>query len=359
MQTLQGKPARMEWLDCAKGIAIALVIIGHTVTGAGDRYRELVRAIIFSVHMPLFFMASGATMRFSGSGRMLAGQARKSFRRLIVPALHLFCARTVIEFASGRYGAGGLAGFLGERFQTLIYASGVRVRTGSGVIPEFGMMWFLVVLFISRILSGVLYCTVQDRTRRIAVLAFLSCLGVYFGRTQWLPLSFDVVLTVLPLIWLGHSLKPERLDLRLAGVCFAAWAISFSLVYLKAKGYSGYLELAARRYPFFPRCMIPAVSGSLFVFGFCKAMERFRRFSGLWSYLGRHSLGLFSVHAMDYLYGSLWSRPESTIIRCALRLCLDAGILVLFLAVKTAVLRSKHNAKREKVKNGYLLTNTG
>ena len=359
MQTLQGKPGRMEWLDCAKGIAIALVIIGHTVTGAGDRYRELVRAIIFSVHMLLFFMASGVTMRFSGSGRMLAGQARKSFRRLIVPALLLFCARTVIVFASGRYGAGGLAGFLGERFPVLIYASGGRGGTGSGVIPEFGMMWFLVVLFLSRILSDVLYCTVQDRTRRTSVLAFLSCLGVYFGRTQWLPLSFDVVLTVLPLIWLGHCLKPERLSLWFTGACFAVWAASFSLIYLKAKGYSGYLELAARRYPFFPLCMIPAVSGSLFVFGFCKAMERFRRFSGMWSYLGRHSLGLFSVHAMDYLYGSLWSRPEGTIIRCALRLCLDAGILVLFLAVKTAVLRSKHNAKREKVKNGYLLTNTG
>ena len=42
---------RVGWIDVAKGIAIVLVIIGHTVQFGGGT-----RNFIFSFHMPLFFL---------------------------------------------------------------------------------------------------------------------------------------------------------------------------------------------------------------------------------------------------------------------------------------------------------------
>ncbi|WP_278969986.1 acyltransferase family protein [Megasphaera elsdenii] len=47
---------RVGWIDVAKGIAIVLVIIGHTVQFGGGT-----RNFIFSFHMPLFFLLSGFT----------------------------------------------------------------------------------------------------------------------------------------------------------------------------------------------------------------------------------------------------------------------------------------------------------
>ena len=39
---------RIKWIDCVKGIAIILVIIGHSIS------ISLVRGLIFSFHMPFF-----------------------------------------------------------------------------------------------------------------------------------------------------------------------------------------------------------------------------------------------------------------------------------------------------------------
>lgn len=45
------KKNRIDWVDCAKGITLLLVIIGHTVSTDAS---NMVRAGIFSFHMTLF-----------------------------------------------------------------------------------------------------------------------------------------------------------------------------------------------------------------------------------------------------------------------------------------------------------------
>ena len=44
---------RIEWIDIAKGIGIILVVIGHI------SQIEVLNDIIYSFHMPLFFIISG------------------------------------------------------------------------------------------------------------------------------------------------------------------------------------------------------------------------------------------------------------------------------------------------------------
>ncbi|MGN1303971.1 MAG: acyltransferase family protein [Oscillospiraceae bacterium] len=58
---------RVEWIDCCKGFAIVLVVIGHIIdgyTGANffDEYSDIMIRVfncIYSFHMPLFFVVSG------------------------------------------------------------------------------------------------------------------------------------------------------------------------------------------------------------------------------------------------------------------------------------------------------------
>lgn len=49
---------RIQWIDIAKGITIIAMIIGHSVP-----YGSSIRNLIFSFHMPLFFILTGYTMR--------------------------------------------------------------------------------------------------------------------------------------------------------------------------------------------------------------------------------------------------------------------------------------------------------
>lgn len=54
--SVQNKAKRIEYLDVAKAIAIIFVILGHT---AGNTATYLYREIVYSFHMPLFFVISG------------------------------------------------------------------------------------------------------------------------------------------------------------------------------------------------------------------------------------------------------------------------------------------------------------
>ena len=49
---------RLDWIDIAKGIAMILVIVGHTVPNPSP-----LRHAIFSFRMPVFFILAGYTFR--------------------------------------------------------------------------------------------------------------------------------------------------------------------------------------------------------------------------------------------------------------------------------------------------------
>lgn len=64
---------RIKWLDCAKGMAAILVVAGHIARGyleAGiyvdyGRIMMTLHNVIYSFHMPLFFMLSGFSFGFA------------------------------------------------------------------------------------------------------------------------------------------------------------------------------------------------------------------------------------------------------------------------------------------------------
>lgn len=87
-----GKCVRVKWIDYAKGITMLLVIIGHTISD------DLIRGMIFSFHMPLFFMLSCVTYRFSLDKGELKAKTRKSFMHLIIPVISIFLICLVYRF---------------------------------------------------------------------------------------------------------------------------------------------------------------------------------------------------------------------------------------------------------------------
>lgn len=80
MSSSNYKVKRVEWIDCAKGIAMILVIFGHTVLNWGSPLEQVLRGIIFSFHMPLFFILSCVTFQFSTDNSQFIKKTEKAFR---------------------------------------------------------------------------------------------------------------------------------------------------------------------------------------------------------------------------------------------------------------------------------------
>ena len=70
---------RMGWLDTAKGIAILLMVAGHIPQIDLHPWRLM----IFTFHMPLFFMAAGYTAK----AELRWSSIKKSAARLLIPYL--------------------------------------------------------------------------------------------------------------------------------------------------------------------------------------------------------------------------------------------------------------------------------
>ena len=68
------------------------------------------------------------------------------------------------------------------------------------------MMWFFIVLFLGRTLFDYLHLKLK-KIEFIAAVLISTMIGIVLGYVQWLPLSFDVALAVMPFFWFGDYLK--------------------------------------------------------------------------------------------------------------------------------------------------------
>ena len=294
---------RIQWVDCAKGIAVILVVLGHCVRAANSDTELVARAIIFSFHMPLFFLLSGLTTGYSKSVPEYFRKLLHSAYRLLVPAVLLYITITLIDFA--RTGTTDYREYFLMRLRILYYASGVKVKCPGGYVPALGMLWFLFSLFAAKALSDALRLVLRNETAIAAAVLVLTVSGVAVSRIKWLPWSFDVTLASLGFFWLGKRIKQLPFDRQLQRntlIAFAVWAVTLA-VSLLTKG--TYLELAARKYPFFPLCFVTAAAGSLFVMLCSMILVSYKKAAEPLIWLGRHSMTLYCVHSMDYLLSSL------------------------------------------------------
>lgn len=285
----------MDWIDIAKGIAIILVVVGHTLTVTSP-----VRAVIFSFHMPLFFVLAGYTFRPKPWGELLSS----SFRRLLVPYLLLFAlwsGPTIVNTPREL-----LAQVLRERLLALLFASGTDVP-GLGV-GAIGISWFLVALFASRVVLNLVVRLTSELPHPLAVQGVI-CLalagaGVLVGSElgTYLPLSLDVAMVATLFMWFGMVFRQripiDRLARPLALVALAA-------VWVLAVGGSS-LELAARRYDPPVVSFVGACAGTLLFCGVSRLLERvpehgpLRPASTYLRFMGRGSMLVFCIHAMDW-----------------------------------------------------------
>lgn len=317
---------RLDWLDIAKGIAILLVIVGHTVNNPSP-----IRTIIFSFHMPLFFILAGYTFRIKPWGELL----KTSFTRLLAPYALIVFAWWVPTFLTS--GAPITPKAVAQGLGSLIFASGTRVDALG--LSEVGMSWFLVALFLSRVMLNALMIAFERFNVGVAWQA-LACIALAFCGVScskllgiYLPLDADLCCYTVLLMWCGHmmrvySLEPNR----------ARWfvVLGIGLVWVACIQISN-LELAARHLDNPLAATVGALAGTYFVCWASTLIEKLKAVGPLrWLeqflvFCGKNSMAIFCVHAIDWMFPwqampSLRALPFSGGIASVLRCAADVSI---------------------------------
>lgn len=315
---------RFVWIDIAKGVAILLVIAGHLYP-----FGSLVRNIIYSFHMPIFFILTGYTIKVNGDEKQLLSRTLRDLKKIIVPYLLTTSIIKVLEmmYFNGQDPVTTMSNILPR----LWFASGVSYQGYAAL----GMLWFLPTLFWSKLLFRLVNYKFPKKEDNLVIFLFLTILGLVISHHRWLPQNFDIVLVSTLFVCFGYLLKESKWLFN--KYYMLTLVISFSFwCFVWQKG--TFIELATRSYPQFALSFLGAIAGSISVFYLSKTMGEIQILKTVGTFLGRNSLIILLVHSVDYIWFSKGPLQgvqmiESHIAKTVVYIAVDVAITFIVITV--------------------------
>jgi len=129
-------PARHEWILVAKGIGIILVVIGHFDPAESPQYWTDMRAVIYTFHMPLFFVLSGYL--YVHGKYPYGALIRNKMRRLLYPFATIAVAFALIKIPAAHF----------VRLENPVDPHSALAILTDPVNSYAPLLWFLQALFL-------------------------------------------------------------------------------------------------------------------------------------------------------------------------------------------------------------------
>lgn len=281
------KNNRVRSFDTAKGIGIILVVIGHT--SLLKNYNSL----IYSFHMPLFFLISGY---FLNSQVNLKTFLSKKASQLLLPYLYTALAGTLLMgiLALVLECDISIPTIFQERLIANAYGLGwlYTIPIIDRHIQMAGTIWFLPGLFFALL-------TVRFALRLnypMIFIVLISCIAYFSSKILMLPMSFQAGLNCSLFVYLGYCAKQtdfvhskEFKSLILLIVALIFWGISVLKIGTIGVSMCYYSNM-------FPN-IIAATCMSYVILRISMAISRIRILERILSYCGASSLFIFCIHA--------------------------------------------------------------
>lgn len=323
--------ARLKYVDICRGWCIVLMIIGHTVDG-------VLRTFIYSFHMPLFFILSGYTTRYSESLQ----DCKKSAKRLALYTLRILLlvwgVQSIYELFVNLGEYESVWECVKVQVYRLLLSSSQNTDIGGLTIPHISPIWFVVCLFFARVMYDAMHLRLQGGVRFIGAL-IIGIIGILIGQWFVLPYSFDIALAVVPFLWFGDYMKGKNVfSFKAFILSIAVFSISFVVI---AKATHTGMELVARRYSLFPLCYFGTCAATVALIAVAKYVEN--KFSArlvrIMCLAGEFSLTILIVHVFDIYYKFLF-KTDNMYLTSAMRVGVVLAIAALCIYVKRQFVKS-------------------
>lgn len=251
---------RISYWDMVKGITILLVILGHT------ECPDYLITIIFSFHMPLFFIANGYFIRDYNIKRTFL----RSVKTLLMPYCFT-CFISAIIFAFMGKGTASFEELFLIKMKDMVGGMS-KISTRFQEFNSVWLVWFVCCLFLARNL----YVILMKITEKFADFVHLSIIillaiagyliGVYYA---FLPWSLDVALVSLVFLVFGNWMRRTEF---LENSYF--WILVLPmLVWIYFLRMGIHIELAVRAYPMGIFCIYRSNCGKFGCYCYFKIYE--------------------------------------------------------------------------------------
>lgn len=313
--------SRIEVLDFAKGLAIFLVIMGHATDNLAT---PLWRLIIYSFHMPLFFLVAGMVVKpveVTERGSLLYF-LRKNFLALIVPFIIWGLVYSCFSY---------------ENFGNILYGTYEMLSKSHSLTS----LWFLPALFLARQWVEILFRGIgkmksyKNWAIGLAAVAFFV-VGLLLPHPHpsagtgfiGYPLGFDISLVATGYILVGYLLLPAVKKLKDANIAISIIGLLISLCILVCgtvlrSDSLGLAAMAFNNYGSIPFMFVNAFSGSAAIIFLsiilhrCSGWESRLFNKDILLFIGQNTIGIYLLHknfmqevvmALFTKYG--WTEPQ-------------------------------------------------
>ena len=195
---------RNPLIDIIKGVAILLVLIGHTIqfaSGAeyqreGLFYDNVLFKVIYSFHMPLFMVISGYLFRYSVTQRSFWTIVWNKVRNLVVPIFSFAFIVWLFRFNPQYSLIDQIKNYLSVTRYTLwflwaLFYSSMGVLLGNKLLKDNVLIWLLLV-FLSFLTPDKWFSEMYKFTFP----CFLF--GYYAHKNDWVPVLKNQICWILP-----------------------------------------------------------------------------------------------------------------------------------------------------------------
>lgn len=323
---------RVAFVDIAKGLAIISVIIGHCVA-----LGSFTRTLIFSFHMPLFFIMTGYTTKLADSWDKLWKKTGKDAKKLLLLAVLMLIVYDILIIIKYRsFSKYGLKLNFGPLPAQLFWATGYNTAGH----PNLGIPWFFVSMFWGRFLCNVIFRLTKNENASIVIFLVLGIFGLTFNDSRMLPQNLDVTFVAMMFMAAGMLLK--KLDNHLADkekqrkvVSVSMFAVS-AFIWAFCLYHGWFIEMAARRYDHFLVCAIEAICATYVIIVLSKLIEKIPFASDTFVTVGQASLYILVCHYFDGFLDPVLL-PLGTFVSTAIKIVLDVSLGTGYLFAKKKI----------------------
>ena len=197
------KNERIKFIDISKAFAIFLIVIGHTIVHS--YHIGIIYRLIYSFHIPLFFILSGFTFKIK-ENETFVHFIRKKFRRILIPYFiweFLFLIPYLLlgkQVSSIMDGTSSFDFF--EQVANIIYGYGVN-----NLLKQNSALWFLPALFSTEILYyNIIKFNKKSKFITASILFIVGLLSYKF-LPIYLPWGLNSSLQIGIFFYIGYLLK--------------------------------------------------------------------------------------------------------------------------------------------------------
>jgi fucose 4-O-acetylase-like acetyltransferase len=319
--------------DILKGFGILLMLCGHYWPGSHWAHQ-----VIYSFHMPLFFLVAGyfsKPVTQGGAGHTI----KKNAKRLLLP----FVATQLLLVAWG--GIQAMAkhdvSYVLKPSLSLLWGSCDVLDSQWGLIYV-GPMWFLPALFWAKTAFECLASKLREWTLLLVcvIVSVASMVLHVFTNSPWCLLQGLSCLTFVAMGYLAKQKLFPRWTYWIALLCWPV-AIVFSSI-----------EVADCTYHLYPLDVLGACGGTLFVWWWSSKVTKIGALSRVLAWFGVNSMLILCFHNFEWFSSISYSVtahiPFDVQGNWMILLRFSLTLVLVFLAIYTPFVRDVYGARTVK-----------